>query len=224
MEGHKELISLAVANGVDLIVFPELSLTGYEPELAEHLATAQDDQRWEVFQAMSDRDRITIGIGMPTRAVSGVQISMLVFQPDQPRQAYAKQHLHEDELPYFVTGSHQLLISMKDRKIAPAICYESMLIEHAAKASQRGTDVYCASVAKSSVGVDKSLDHFSFIAREYAMTVLMSNCVGRSYDIDCNGRSSVWSEKGELRGQLDETHEGLLLFDLVTQDALEVSR
>ena len=36
---HKRLIGLAVLNGADMIIFPELSITGYEPELANELAT-----------------------------------------------------------------------------------------------------------------------------------------------------------------------------------------
>ncbi len=38
---HKTLIDTAISHGVDTIVFPELSLTGYEPELTEDLATTQ---------------------------------------------------------------------------------------------------------------------------------------------------------------------------------------
>ena len=34
IENHKKLINLAVVNGADIIIFPELSITGYEPELA----------------------------------------------------------------------------------------------------------------------------------------------------------------------------------------------
>ena len=49
IEIHKSLIASAVANKVDLIVFPELSLTGYEPSLAKQLATDQNDHRLDVF-------------------------------------------------------------------------------------------------------------------------------------------------------------------------------
>ena len=33
IEAHKRFINLAVSNGADAIFFPELSITGYEPEL-----------------------------------------------------------------------------------------------------------------------------------------------------------------------------------------------
>ena len=32
IDHHKRLIDLAVSNGADTVIFPELSLTGYEPE------------------------------------------------------------------------------------------------------------------------------------------------------------------------------------------------
>ena len=50
IEIHKSLIANAIANNVDLIVFPELSLTGYEPNLAKQLATDQNDHRLDIFQ------------------------------------------------------------------------------------------------------------------------------------------------------------------------------
>lgn len=34
IENHKKLIDRAVANRTDIVISPELSLTGYEPELA----------------------------------------------------------------------------------------------------------------------------------------------------------------------------------------------
>lgn len=45
IDTHKKLINLAVSNGADLIFFPELSLTGYEPKLSKELATIQADSR-----------------------------------------------------------------------------------------------------------------------------------------------------------------------------------
>jgi predicted amidohydrolase len=67
IENHVKWIYQAIQNKADLVVFPELSLTGYEPDLAESLATNQDDTRLDEMQSLSDKNRITIGIGVPTR-------------------------------------------------------------------------------------------------------------------------------------------------------------
>jgi len=99
---HKKLIDQAVADGAGLVIFPELSLTGYEPTLAKELAVEQGDTRFDDFQAMSDADGITIGVGVPTKNEKGVCISMLLFQPHKARRAYSKSYLHPDEEAFFV--------------------------------------------------------------------------------------------------------------------------
>src|SRR6185436_17876670 len=101
-----------------------LSITGYEPGLASELATAKDDKRFDVFQKISDSKNIIIGVGMPIGTNWGVQIGMIIFQPGKAREVYAKQHLHSDELPYFVNGEEQFYLNSDNHKIALAICYE----------------------------------------------------------------------------------------------------
>ena len=54
IEHHKKMINLAISHGADMIIFPELSITGYEPELAKELATNQDDSRFDELQQISD--------------------------------------------------------------------------------------------------------------------------------------------------------------------------
>ena len=43
IQQHKTLIAQAVSSGADILIFPELSLTGYEPTLAHTLAVDPDD-------------------------------------------------------------------------------------------------------------------------------------------------------------------------------------
>lgn len=221
INNHKKLVDLAVSKGADLLIFPELSVTGYEPELAKELATTPDDSRFDDFQKISDGKRITIGIGVPTKSNAGVLISMLLFQPNQPRQTYSKQHLHQDEFPYFVNGQQNVFLTHNRNKIAPAICYESLLPEHAEKAFRGGATVYVASVAKPARGVEKALKHYPAIASAYSMTVLMANCVGPCDNFKSIGHSSVWNNKGLLVGQLNGTDEGILLIDTDTQELIE---
>ena len=91
---HMRFIQAAVAQYADLLIFPELSLTGYEPTLARALATTPDDPRLAPFQMCSDADRIVIGVGLPLVMGAGVGIGMVLFRPGQPRLVYAKHHLH----------------------------------------------------------------------------------------------------------------------------------
>ncbi|MBB2147971.1 carbon-nitrogen hydrolase family protein [Pedobacter gandavensis] len=220
---HKKCIDLAVSQHAAAIFFPELSLTGYEPELAAELATDQDDKRLDEFQEISNHQNITIGLGMPTQTNVGIQISMVIFQPNAHRQTYSKQQLHPDEFPYFVNGEAQVILTADVKKIAPAICYESLQEEHAGHAHQLGADIYLTSVAKSQNGLDKAWLHYPTIARKYAMPVLMANCTGPCDNYQSAGQSAVWSKEGHLVGQLDDKQEGILIFDTETEELIKLN-
>lgn len=213
---HLRFINAAIDNNANAIFFPELSLTCYEPSLAEALATAIDDNRLSVFQPVSDENNIVVGLGVPTKSAAGIRISMIVFQPNMPREIYSKQHLHEDELPYFVPGNEQKYVTIENTKIALAICYESLLLHHAESASREGMDVYLASVAKSANGVAKAYRHYPKIAADYSIPVLMTNSTGYCDNFQSTGSSAAWNSDGSLSGKLDENNEGILIYDTET--------
>lgn len=220
IEAHLSLIDLAVGHNGDLILFPELSLTGYEPTQASQLATTPDDTRLDVFQQRSTLHNLTIAVGIPTRVPDGICISLVVFQPDTLRQVYSKQYLHADEEPYFVPGQPLTELSVCTHSVALAICYELSVPQHAQAAADRGANLYLASVVKSVNGIDKALTRLATIARTYALPVLMANAVGQADGDECAGRSSVWNASGILIGQLNGTDEGQLLFDTYTQEVM----
>lgn len=217
IDNHKKLIDLAVSQGAGVIIFPELSLTGYEPRLAAELATTPDDERFDTFQTISNTHQVTVGVGMPLMSNSGILISMIIFQPNKSREIYSKQYLHQDEIPYFINGQQQILLNAGIKKMAPAICYELSVPEHSEKAFEMGTEIYIASVAKSADGVEKAIETLSRIANKYSMTVLMSNCIGQCDGVECAGQTSIWNDNGLLAGQLDDKKEGILIIDTDTQ-------
>jgi predicted amidohydrolase len=216
---HLELIRLAVAHRADLVFFPELSLTGYEPSLAGSLAISAVDRRLDAFQQYSDASNLLIGVGMPIAAGSSVQIGMVWFAPSSPRRSYAKQQLHVDELPYFVAGDRQLLLESAGHKLAPAICYESLQMDHADGAAGLAADVYLASVAKPASNVTKAMAHYPAVSRRHNMYVIMANCVGPSHDFISVGHSAAWNARGELLAQMDAESEGLVVLDTVSGTA-----
>ncbi|OAI86158.1 carbon-nitrogen hydrolase family protein [Pseudomonas putida] len=216
LDKHVDVIEIAASLGADGIVFPELSLTGYQPRLADVLAMPVEDERLEVFQWLSDRFGLLIAVGAPIRKAGGNRIGMLVFQPELPRSLYCKQRLHPDEYPFFLPGSGQSLFSRGEVLLAPAICYESLQAEHAQQAAQAGAQVYFASVAKSQRGVETGYGHYPMVAREHGMTVLMANCVGQADDYVAAGQSAVWNADGTLVAAADATGEALVVYDLRT--------
>jgi predicted amidohydrolase len=221
IEAHRRFIDLALSYQAEAIFFSELSLTGYEPELARELATNQNDGRLNIFQQISDHNHIIIGLGLPTISESKIRISMVIFQPNKPRTTYSKQQLHSDELPYFDQGGDQVIIKTRDSNIVPAICYESLQPTHVEAAHQLGANVYLASVAKSTNGIEKAYHHYPTIAKQYTMAVLMANCVGFYDNFLSVGQSAVWTKDGKLVGQLDDNSEGILIFDTETEEVIE---
>jgi predicted amidohydrolase len=217
---HKRMISLALEHSAELIIFPELSVTGYEPELAKELAIDYNDALLKDFQTLSDSNNCVIAVGMPVRQKDGNAIGLIFFQPGQSRKLYSKKYLHEDEDPFFVNGCNFPVITIKEEKISPAICYELSIEEHAAAAHDAGGEIYIASVAKTPVGMDKAIERLQAIARDYSMTVLTTNCVGHCDNFVCGGRTSAWNNKGDLLGELDADEEGILLVDTLTQKTI----
>lgn len=213
IDKHLELVELAIDNDADSVFFPELSLTGYEPSLAISLARKAADFCLDEIQYLSDTNNLVVGIGMPFDADSGVQIGMLWLQPNAPRRAYAKQLLHADEAPYFVTGDGQIFIDSAGFKLAPAICYESLQMSRADNAASLEAKIYLASVAESSRNLDKAMKHYATVARRHNMHVIMADLLGPSGDFVSVGQSAAWNASGDLLGQMDAESEGIILLD-----------
>jgi len=213
IQNHLRIIERAIELHSDLIIFPELSITGYEPDLAKELATDVENNIFNPFQKLSNKNGITIGIGMPTNTVNGINISMLIFKPNKKSVVYSKQMLHSDELPYFVCGNTETCLNIKETKIAIGICYETLQREHFVKAKENGANIYIASVAKPKGGIEKAIKHYPKIAREFKTSILMSNSVGYCDNFMSVGQSAVWNKNGELIEQLDDLNQGILIYD-----------
>lgn len=224
IEVHVQLINLAVEHGATLVVFPELSLTGYEPALASNLATHAEDKRFHPFQTLCNQQGITICVGAPLRAGSGSCIGLLIFQPCQPISVYYKQYLHADELPFFIPGHNTSVLLGSYVKIALAICYELSVPEHPKTAHEQGANIYIASVAKTPAGVAKAAQTLQATARTYGMLVLMANSIGPADGDTCGGLTAAWNKDGRLLGQLDEKCEGILVVNTISQTVITVIR
>ena len=223
IERHRVFVETAVSHQANLIIFPELSLTGYEPTLAQALAIQSDDPLLDDFQALADTNQITIGVGMPTHNQPRPCISLVIFQPNQPRYTYSKQYLFPDEEVFFVRGPASTGLIDHSKNIALAICYEISVPQHAEDAFYNKAKMYMASVAKSVKGTQQAHKRLSKIAGQYGMMAFLSNCVGVADGVTCGGQSAVWNDRGLLLGQLDDSNEGLLIFDTDTQISLALS-
>jgi predicted amidohydrolase len=223
LENHLKWIKEAIKNKADMVVFPELSVTGYEPDLAESLATNQNDTRLDKIQSLSNKNGITIGVGLPTKDDSDTFVSMIIFQPHKERITYSKQYLYPPEEPFFKAGKNPLVLNFETEVVSPAICYETSNKAHCEFAKRNNATVYVASVLSSINGIEAELKKLSDIAKNNNLITFMANYVGKSGGYECAGRSSVWDEKGKLIGQLGDKKEGLLIFDTKSKEILTVT-
>lgn len=221
---HQDMVITAAQNAVDIIVFPELSLSGYEPSLAEGLALQPEDIKLDAFQSMSDEYGISIAVGYPVKFSDGIKITMIIFQPEKETLFYSKQLLHPDEIPFFKQGKQQTTVSVAGKVAVPAICYESLQPAHALEAAKLGADLYMASVAKSANGVVRAYEHYPAIARKHGMFVLMANAVGNPDNFICAGQSAIWDREGKLLIQVNATQEALLILDTETGKVMMIEK
>ena len=220
LESHLEWIRRSTDLGADLVLFPELSLTGYEPTLAGEVAFTPGDPVFRILQATSDTQKIAIAAGGPVQSASGITISTLLFRPTLPEIIYSKQYLHADEDPYFIPGVFTPPVEICGIASALAICFEISVAEHPEKAVGSGARLYLASVAKTREGVSRAMDQLAAIAGKYSIPVCMSNCVGPADDFMAGGGSAVWSPNGRLLDQLEAEKEGMLICDLAEDQTI----
>lgn len=217
IKAHCQAAMKASESGAEFVLFSELSLTGYEPDLATELAMTPADPRLNELQDAADKYKVSLCVGLPLLAdansENGIEIGMLLFTPNAPVHKYAKQCLHADEFPFFVAGQECAVFSEYGEVLAPAICYESMLESHASEAAEKATTVYLASVAKDQPGIEKASTHYPFIASKHNMMVVMSNSVGPCDNFVAAGQSGVWSATGEQLSVLGASQEALLVLD-----------
>jgi predicted amidohydrolase len=140
IERHLAFMRAAAGYGVQVLVFPELSLTGYEPALATELAIDPQDAVLSPLREMARALRLTTVVGMPVRLASGagVLIGALVLGADGALAVYTKQHLHPGEEVAFVAGHGGALLEWGEDRIAMAICADFSRPTHSYAAAQRG--------------------------------------------------------------------------------------
>ncbi|MEM6641658.1 MAG: carbon-nitrogen hydrolase family protein [Bacteroidota bacterium] len=216
---HVQSINLAMENLADLVVFPELSLTGYACSFQAGISKAELASALEKFQQLSNEGKIAIAIGMPSRTSAGWRISMTLLQPGKKASTYSKNHLHDDEKTFFIEGDKQIIFDLAGYKFAPAICYESLLFAHAKRAVELGAQFYLCSVAKPQEDMERAFNHYSKIAVLFSVPVLMVNSVAQCDSFQSCGMSAVWDKNGDLLDKIPQNKPGILTFDTKTNAA-----
>ncbi|UVM63538.1 carbon-nitrogen hydrolase family protein [Pseudomonas sp. P9_35] len=210
---HQHFMQAAAEQGVQLLVFPELSLTGYERGLAADLAILPEDAVLQPLRDLAQELGLTAVVGMPIRlsADAPVLIGALVLGADGSLGVYSKQHLHPGEEVAFAPGHGGSMLTMGQDRIALAVCADFSHASHAAAAAGQGATLYAAGVLITEGGYVPDTTLLQGYARQHAMTVLMANHGGATGGWESAGRSAIWGPGGSLLAAAPGTGELLVI-------------
>ncbi len=196
---HAHLASAAAQRGAKFVLFPELSLTGYELAIARDVAIRNDDPRLNELRRLAKEANITIVAGAPTIGECGnLTIAALAFGPDDQLSVYTKQHLHSGEAEIFIPGDGGKLLDVHGIKFALAVCADISQPCHPKRAAESCASVYAASVLVTDNGYETDTGLLRQYAESYAMPVVMANHGAMTGGWKSAGRSAIWDAAGKL--------------------------
>ena len=214
LQEHYRLIDRASEHKVDLIIFPEMSITAYVRDRAEELAFVENDRRLNELQNLAKKKKMIIVAGAPIRVNSDLFIGSFVISPNQPIAIYTKQFLHPGEEVYFNSSfEYDPGLQLNGEQFSLAICADIDHPEHPEKAASSGSSFYLPGIFFSENGIAEAHRMLSRYARENSMNVLMANFCGECWGIMSGGESAFWNSKGQMVGSLNRTDEGLLIVE-----------
>lgn len=209
---HHKFIKLAAKHGAELIVFPEMSITGYVRDRANELSFSEEDSRLNELYELAAENNIIIVAGAPIKLSSGLHIGTFIVFPDKTHQIYTKQFLYTAEDEYFTPNlSLNPMIKLGNESISLAICADITNPVHPENAKSAGATIYIASICYSENMISEAHNQLSSYAQKHSMTVMMSNYCGEYFKIQTGGKSGLWSQSGKLVTELNQSDSGLLI-------------
>ena len=208
---HIRLADAAADENAQVVVFPELSLTGYELDLAGELAFSETDQRLDPLVMLAASRRITLIVGAPVRIESRLYIGAFILTSDGAIDLYTKQYLGAfapsdspdgivppAEATVFQPGDRNPLVMIGGMPASIAVCADVSRPKHADAAAARGAKTYLASMFVIPSDLERDLTRLRTYAERHSMAVIFANYGGPSGGLPSGGRSAIWSPDKEL--------------------------
>lgn len=216
----------ARARGADLLVTPEMFVTGYNLPLAELEALTTDDLVDRVA-AVARRSGLAIAAGLPERAGDGLANSVVLVDADGAvLHRYRKTHLFGAlDRNLFVAGdSLPGPIEFRGVKLGFLICYDVEFPETVRSAALAGADLVIVPTAQ--------MEPFEFLAEhlirvrawENQVYVAYVNRSGSEGSLRYVGRSSIVSPSGEVLDHRSGGDDSGLVLAVVDTDIVQHSR
>ncbi|MBQ5939224.1 MULTISPECIES: carbon-nitrogen hydrolase family protein [unclassified Massilia] len=213
IQRHLVFMHAARRHGVRFLVFPELSLTGYEPALADALAQQEDTALLEPLRSLAQDAAMTTVVGLPLRSAAHDKplVAAFILHADGNMTVHVKQHLHTGEEMYFSPGDGGPMLEVSGIPTALSICADFGQPSHAEAAAAAGAQVYAASVLIGEGGYPTDSTILRGYAEQHRMAVLLANHGGPTGGWTSAGRSAFWDERGALVAAASGAGDQLLL-------------
>ena len=207
---HLKTIEAAIRENVDYLIFPELSLTGYDLEIANQLALPMNDSRLDVFKDAARSGNVTIAVGAPIENAQNPLLSEIIFFPDGRITSYSKINVHQSEQSFFNSGSEYSILKIKHHKIANAICADLTVQEHIHQCVHKGASIYAVGALIFDKGYDRESQILQDYSRLYDVPVITANYPNSPDQPTSAGQSAFW-HKGKKMISANQTETSLVV-------------
>lgn len=207
--------------GADMVVFPELAITGYPPEdllLRPDFIAAALTALHVVAEAVSD---IHMVVGFPEASVDGLYNSAAVLRDGQVLCVYRKTCLPNygvfDEQRYFVAGHDLVQFELKGSFIALTICEDIWHPGVLLKNRAAGADI-AITLNASPYHAGKMQEREDVICtqvKQAALPLVYVNQIGGQDELIFDGASFVANQHGEIVLRAAEFQENVKCVEFV---------
>lgn len=192
---HADAVHAANAR---VVVFPELSLTGYE--LTAPTLDPDDKRLRPLVEACGDTGSVAL-VGAP---VHGRHIAQLTVGGSGATVTYKKLNLGGAEPDRFRPGDGPAVLDIDGWRLGLAICKDTGVPDQAAATMALGAHVYVAATAKHPHEAELQEERARRVAVTYGVWAAVSSFAGPTGSGEyapAAGRSGIWRPDGSVAAQ-----------------------
>jgi NAD+ synthase (glutamine-hydrolysing) len=215
-----EWLERAREASADLVLFPELVVTGYPPEDLLLRPGFVRAARHAVDSIAEATHGITVLVGAPLFDV-GLFNACFVLADGEVREVYRKHQLPNygvfDEARYFEPGDDRVLIEVADMTVGLTVCEDIWVSAPPASNLGAAGAELVANLSASPFHVGKDREREDIVRRsaaENGCTVALCNAIGGQDELIFDGHSVVVAADGEVLARAAGFEEELLVVDL----------
>lgn len=140
-------LAAGLSNDTILAVFPELCLTGYDPDVAIKAATPVPGPITDRLTNIAADTNLTLVVGLPEREDNVIYNDLVCVSPDGVESRYRKQYLWGDEAGVFEAGNNPITVETPIGTLGLLLCYDLNFPEAALAYAEQGVDLLAVSAA-----------------------------------------------------------------------------